>query len=61
MEGQYKIHLKFGGRDIPKSPFVVKVEGMAGDPTKVTVSGPGLEKDGLVVKVPTHFSVFTKS
>lgn len=61
MEGPHKVHVRFANREIPKSPFVVKVEGMAGDPSKVTASGPGLEKNGNVVKKKAGFDVFTKS
>ena len=61
MEGKYTVTIKFAERDIPKSPFTVGVEGFAGDPSKVTASGPGLEKTGVMVKKRTHFEVFTKS
>ncbi|RUS81267.1 hypothetical protein EGW08_010971 [Elysia chlorotica] len=59
MEGAYRIVVKFSGKDIPKSPFNVKVEGAAGDPTKVTAAGPGLEKTGVIVGKKTYFEVFT--
>ncbi|XP_060516412.1 filamin-A isoform X2 [Cylas formicarius] len=61
MEGAHKVHVKFAGRDVPKSPFVVKVEGHAGDPSKVTASGPGLQPDGICVNKPTYFDIFTKN
>jgi len=61
MEGKYTVTIKFAERDIPKSPFTVGVEGFAGDPSKVTASGPGLEKTGVMVKKRTHFEVFTKN
>ena len=35
------------------------VEGYAGDPNKVTASGPGLEPVGVVVSKPTYFDIFT--
>ena len=60
MEGEYKIVIKFAGVEIPKSPFIAGVKGMAGDPSKVTASGPGLEKSGVVVKKKTQFEVHTK-
>lgn len=60
MEGPHKVIVKFGGRDVPKSPFTVRVEGVAGDPAKVTASGPGLRPDGVAVKQPTHFDIHTK-
>ena len=52
--------VKFSGKDIPKSPFNVKVEGAAGDPSKVTAAGPGLEKTGVVVGKKTYFEVYTQ-
>nr|XP_022299044.1 filamin-A-like isoform X13 [Crassostrea virginica] len=61
MEGEYKVIIKFGDREINKSPFSVKVEGAAGDPTKVTASGPGLEKTGVIATKRTYFEVFTKN
>jgi filamin len=36
MEGQHKVIVNFNGRDVPKSPFDVKVEGVAGNAEKVT-------------------------
>ena len=36
------------------------VEGHAGDPSKVTASGPGLQPTGNVINRPTYFDVFTK-
>lgn len=41
MEGTHKVYVKFSGKDVPKSPFEVKVEGVAGNAEKVTASGPG--------------------
>lgn len=59
MEGTHKVTVKFGGRDVPKSPFMVNVEGVAGDASKVTAHGPGLQ-DGVPVKKPTYFDINTK-
>lgn len=36
------------------------VEAAAGDASKVTASGPGLEKTGVIVSKKTYFEVFTK-
>jgi len=38
----------------------VLVEGAAGDASKVTAAGPGLEKTGVTVNQKTHFEVYTK-
>lgn len=55
-----KVIIKFAGKEIPKSPFTVKVEGAAGDPAKVTAAGPGLEKTGVIVLKKTYFEVYTQ-
>ncbi|BFZ08117.1 hypothetical protein BsWGS_11156 [Bradybaena similaris] len=60
IEGTYRVIIKFGGKEIPKSPFTVKVEGAAGDPAKVTAAGPGLEKTGVIVLKKTYFEVYTQ-
>ncbi|XP_017790600.1 PREDICTED: filamin-A [Habropoda laboriosa] len=60
IEGPHKIKILFAGREIPKSPYVVNVEAQAGDPSKVTASGPGLQSDGVIVNRPTFFDIFTK-
>lgn len=61
LEGNHNISVKFSGREVPKSPYNVKVEGHAGDPTKVTASGPGLQPDGVCINRPTYFDISTKS
>lgn len=60
IEGTHKVYVKFAGREIPKSPYAVLVEGHAGDASRVTASGPGLQPDGVMVNRPTHFDIFTK-
>ncbi|XP_069693768.1 filamin-A isoform X2 [Periplaneta americana] len=59
-EGDHKVSVKFAGREIPKSPYTVSVEGHAGDPSKVTASGPGLQPDGVMINRPTYFDISTK-
>ncbi|XP_050314750.1 filamin-A isoform X2 [Anthonomus grandis grandis] len=61
MEGVYKVTVKYAGKDVPKSPFTVKVAGHAGDPTKVTASGPGLQSDGVFINKATYFDISTKN
>ncbi|XP_012939324.2 filamin-A-like [Aplysia californica] len=61
MEGAYRVIVKFSNKEIPKSPYTVQVEGAAGDPTKVTAAGPGLEKTGVVAGKKTYFEVYTQS
>ena len=36
------------------------MEGFAGDASKVTASGPGLEPEGVVVQRPTHFHIYAQ-
>ena len=59
-EGPHKVKVLFAGREIPKSPYIVNVEGHAGDASKVTASGPGLQPEGVVVNRSTFFDIFTK-
>ncbi|XP_052835830.1 filamin-A isoform X10 [Drosophila gunungcola] len=59
-EGSHKVAVKFSGRDIPKSPFPVKVEGHAGDASKVKVTGPGIQPSGVTIKKPTFFDILAK-
>jgi len=62
MEGQYIINVQFAGREIPKSPYVVNIEGMAGDPSKVVVEGAGVGDSGKIpVNKMTSFHVHTTS
>ena len=44
-EGQHKVVVSFNGKEVPKSPFIVQVAGVKGDPSKVQVEGV---KDGQV-------------
>uniref|UniRef100_A0A0L8H0B8 Calponin-homology (CH) domain-containing protein n=1 Tax=Octopus bimaculoides TaxID=37653 RepID=A0A0L8H0B8_OCTBM len=59
VEGNYKVIIKYSGKEIPKSPFPVAVSAPAGDPSKVKAAGPGLEP-GNVVSVMTHFTISLK-
>ena len=60
VEGQYKVTIKYGGKDTPKCPHLVTVAGKGGDATKVIAQGPGVEKTGVVVNKKTYFEVITK-
>lgn len=53
--------VQFSGRDVPKSPFNVNVEGVAGDSSKVSATGPGLRPEGVSVKKPTYFDIHTEN
>ncbi|XP_067854900.1 filamin-B isoform X1 [Heptranchias perlo] len=57
--GRYTIKVLFAGQEIPISPFRVKVD-PSHDARKVKAEGPGLNKTGVELGKPTHFTVFTK-
>ncbi|CAH8547224.1 unnamed protein product [Heterobilharzia americana] len=60
VEGEHRIVIKFGGQEIPNSPFRVNIKGVFVDPSKVTVNGPGLQKSELnCVGRRTFFNVVT--
>ncbi|XP_063707051.1 filamin-A isoform X3 [Culicoides brevitarsis] len=59
MEGTHKVIVRYSGKDIPKSPYAVSVEGHAGDASKVTASGPGLQPEGVCINRPTYFDIST--
>ena len=40
---------------------MVGVEAQSGDPLRVTASGPGLERTGVIVNHKTYFDVHTRS
>jgi filamin len=60
VEGQYKITIKYAGKDIPKCPYLVNIT-KAGDAKNIVVQGPGVEKTGVQVNRKTYFEVITKS
>lgn len=60
LEGNHKVMVKYSGREVPKSPYSVIVEGHAGDASKVTASGPGIQPDGVCINKPSYFDIFTK-
>nr|CDS16181.1 filamin [Echinococcus granulosus] len=54
MAGTHDIHLKFGGVEIPMSPFHVRIQGNA-DVSKVRCYGHGLEPNKVRASVPATF------
>ncbi|XP_065067168.1 filamin-A-like isoform X4 [Rhopilema esculentum] len=58
MIGKHKVVVKFGGKEVPGSPFAVSAL-MKGDASKVKLSGPGLEK--AIVDKPNEFVINTKN
>ncbi|XP_035257864.1 filamin-C-like isoform X1 [Anguilla anguilla] len=57
--GRYTIMVLFADKEIPSSPFKVKVD-PSHDAGKVRAEGPGLNKTGVEVGKPTHFTIYTK-
>uniref|UniRef100_A0A3Q2GF54 Filamin C, gamma a (actin binding protein 280) n=1 Tax=Cyprinodon variegatus TaxID=28743 RepID=A0A3Q2GF54_CYPVA len=57
--GRYTIMVLFADQEIPISPFKVKVD-PSHDAGKVRAEGPGLNKTGVEVGNPTHFTIYTK-
>ncbi|KAK5619105.1 hypothetical protein CRENBAI_000424 [Crenichthys baileyi] len=57
--GRYTIMVLFADQEIPVSPFKVKVD-PSHDAGKVRAEGPGLNKTGVEVGNPTHFTIYTK-
>uniref|UniRef100_A0A3Q3GI66 Filamin C, gamma b (actin binding protein 280) n=1 Tax=Labrus bergylta TaxID=56723 RepID=A0A3Q3GI66_9LABR len=57
--GQYTIMVLFADQEIPVSPFRIKVD-PSHDAAKVRAEGPGLNKTGVEVGKPTHFTIYTK-
>uniref|UniRef100_A0A8B9LSP0 Filamin C, gamma a (actin binding protein 280) n=1 Tax=Astyanax mexicanus TaxID=7994 RepID=A0A8B9LSP0_ASTMX len=56
--GRYTVMVLFAEKEIPSSPYKVKVE-PSHDAGKVRAEGPGLNKTGEL-DTPTHFTIFTK-
>ena len=54
--GDYKLHVKFRGEDVPKSPFTIPII----DPTKVHVSGSGVTGHGARVGAPAEVIIDTQ-
>ncbi|XP_044042316.1 filamin-C-like isoform X11 [Siniperca chuatsi] len=57
--GQYTIMVLFADQEIPISPFRIKVD-PSHDAAKVRAEGPGLNRTGVEVGKPTHFTIYTK-
>ncbi|MBN3305986.1 FLNC protein, partial [Amia calva] len=57
--GRYTIMVLFADQEIPISPFRIKVD-PSHDAAKVRAEGPGLNRTGVEVGKPTHFTVYTK-
>ncbi|XP_076247871.1 filamin A protein cher isoform X2 [Calliopsis andreniformis] len=58
--GLHKVKVFYGEKEIPRSPYKVNVGAQAGDPSKVTASGPGVQPEGVIVNKPTFFDIITK-
>ena len=60
IEGVHKVFVKFNSLDIPKSPFEVSVVDAKGDASKVKVTGPGIQPDGVTITKSTYFEINAK-
>ncbi|XP_040261120.1 filamin-A isoform X2 [Bufo bufo] len=58
--GSYTIMVLFAGQATPMSPIRIKVD-PSHDASKVKAEGPGLNKSGVEIGKPTHFTVNTKA
>uniref|UniRef100_A0A674CK10 Filamin C n=1 Tax=Salmo trutta TaxID=8032 RepID=A0A674CK10_SALTR len=55
-DGPYTVSVKYGDREVPRSPF--KVRSQPGhDASKVCASGPGLDKSGVPASLPVEFTI----
>lgn len=57
MDGDYKVFVTFLGKDIPNSPFNVKVSKNFGNTTRVKTYGPGLQPEGNYSGKATFFEI----
>uniref|UniRef100_A0A8C2WE17 Filamin B n=1 Tax=Cyclopterus lumpus TaxID=8103 RepID=A0A8C2WE17_CYCLU len=57
--GKLTIKVLFTDKEVPQSPFYIKVE-PSHDASKVKAEGPGLARTGVESGKPTHFTVLTK-
>lgn len=54
-----QVKVLFAGQDIDRSPFIVNVSKVMGDPTRVQARGLGLQPTGNVANKPTYFDIYT--
>ncbi|XP_029102180.1 filamin-A-like isoform X2 [Scleropages formosus] len=57
--GNYTIMVLFADQAVPMTPIRIKVD-PAHDASKVKAEGPGLDRNGVELNKPTHFTVNTK-
>ncbi|XP_078730303.1 filamin-C-like isoform X1 [Lampetra fluviatilis] len=55
-EGPYTLAVRYGGVEVPRSPFKVKVL-KTHDASKVKASGPGLNSAGVPASLPVEFTI----
>ncbi|MEE6526296.1 hypothetical protein FKM82_026864, partial [Ascaphus truei] len=58
--GSYTIMVLFAGQATPMSPIHIKVD-PSHDASKVKADGPGLNRSGVEIGKPTHFTVNSKA
>ncbi|KAM9705439.1 LOW QUALITY PROTEIN: filamin-C-like [Menidia menidia] len=59
VEGLHRVKVLFAGQDIDRSPFLVNVSRLLGDPARVQARGPGLLPTGNIAHKPTYFDIYT--
>ncbi|XP_032892502.1 filamin-B isoform X2 [Amblyraja radiata] len=59
LEGPYSVSVRYGGEDITRSPFRVRVL-PTHDASKVRASGPGLNSAGVQASLPVEFTIDAK-
>ncbi|NWH83406.1 FLNC protein, partial [Aegithalos caudatus] len=55
-DGPYTVSVKYGGQEVPRSPFKVTVL-PTHDASKVRASGPGLSAGGIPASLPVEFTI----
>ena len=54
-----QVSVYFAGHEVPKSPFMVTVTAAPGDASKVSLTGPGIQRTGNTANKTTYFDVAT--
>lgn len=53
-----KAHVLYNGKDVPNSPFAIKVRPLV-EPDKVKISGPAIVEKGIPASIPTSVKIDT--
>lgn len=58
--GFHKVKVLHAEKEIPNSPYKVNVQAQSSTPPKATVSGPGIQPEGVVANKVTFFDILRK-